>query len=258
MPNNNGKFDLIVHEYDNLEMLVPHTLLFTGKTTRNMVNICTGEDNLLQLNALAVSLDNGNLIRLRSKDNLSTIKAEIVSVNSIGCNRLIPSHELMEYNWTLIDKQAVTELGLVTKQCPVIWFLLDSFVIKTDTTRTSSIILGELFDIGLRFMDCISKYRNVHDLTVVTDMIRILRIDKKNDYSLEIRKGRDYIPHRVYLSKTAFQILKEYITNFPEVVKYITRNLKKFSDRENVPRDHRVKQLYPNLNNNRSAGRDED
>ena len=128
-------------------------------------------------------------------------------------------------------------------------------MIRTDTTRTSSIILGELFDIGLRFMDCMSKYRNVHDLTVVTDMIRILRIDRKNDFSLEIRKGKDYLSHRVYLSKEAVKILKDYIASFPEVIKYITRNLRKFSDRNNVPRDHRVQHLYPKLNKHKSGRR---
>ena len=42
-----GKYDMIIHEYDNEELLVPHSLLFTNKTTRNMINICTGEKDLL-------------------------------------------------------------------------------------------------------------------------------------------------------------------------------------------------------------------
>lgn len=250
-----GKFDLIIHEYDNEELLVPHSLLFTDKTTRNMINICTGEKDLLKVDSTAISLDNGNLLKTKEIKNVSSAKFEVTSVNNIGCNRIIPSHELMESDWLLVDKQLVLDFGLQPKQCPVIWFLLDSFVIKTDTTRTSSIILGELFDIGLRFMDCMSKYRNVHDLTVVTDMIRIMRIDRKNDYSLEIRKGRDYLSHRVYLSKTAVAIMKDYLKSFPEVVKYITRNLKKFSDRQKVPRDHRVQHLYPELSKHKQGKR---
>lgn len=150
----------------------------------------------------------------------------------------------MDAEWHLVDKQLITDLGLAQKQCPVIWFLLDSLVIKTDTTKTSSIVLGELFDIGLRFMDCLGKHRTIHDLTIVTDMVRILRIDRENDYSLQIRKHKDYLPHRVYLSKTAVDLLKEYIENFPEVVNYLTRNLKKFSDRELVPRDHPVRKIF--------------
>lgn len=150
----------------------------------------------------------------------------------------------MDNEWFLVDRQLVSDLGLGQKQCPVIWFLLDSLVIKTDTTKTSSIVLGELFDIGLRFMDCLGKHRNVHDLTIVTDMVRILRIDRENDYSLQIRKNKDYLPHRVYLSKTAVDILREYLENFPEVVNYLVRNLKKFADKEKVPRDHPVRKIF--------------
>ena len=124
----------------------------------------------------------------------------------------------MDSEWHLVDRQLVTELGLGQKQCAVIWFLLDSLVIKTDTTKTSSIVLGELFDIGLRFMDCLGKHRTIHDLTVVTDMVRIFRIDRENDYSLQIRKHRDYLPHRVYLSNTA--ALTTAIINYHSKINY--------------------------------------
>ena len=39
------------------------------------------------------------------------------------------------------------------------------------------------------------------------------------------------------------------------MIKYITRNLRKFSDRNNVPRDHRVQHLYPKLNKHKSGRR---
>lgn len=87
----------------------------------------------------------------------------------------------------------------------MIWLLIDSFVIKTDSSKSSSLVLGELFDIGLKYMDCLR--RSNHDMEIVTDLVRAIRVNREDDFTLEMRKGKDYVPYCVYLTPTAKETL---------------------------------------------------
>jgi len=157
---------------------------------------------------------------------------------------LMRPSELTEANWHIVNSKLLKDIGLNNQEYIVVWLLIDSFVTRTDRNKSSSLVLGELFDIGLKFTNCIKK--SVHDLQIVTDMMRMIRMNKEEDFSLMIRKGRKRLPYCVYLSDHAKKILKEYVNKFPQVVRYILKNPKWRTDFEKIPQDHEV-QLMTNL-----------
>lgn len=84
-----GHFNQIVYEYQNEETIVPHTLLFAKKKSKNMVNICNNEKELFQENSIAVELNKGNLVRIRDATELSVVKTEVMKINNLGTNTII-------------------------------------------------------------------------------------------------------------------------------------------------------------------------
>jgi len=84
-----GHFNQIVYEYQNEETIVPHTLLFSKKESKNMVNICNNEKELFQENSIAVELNKGNLVRIRDATELSVVKTEVMKINNLGTNTII-------------------------------------------------------------------------------------------------------------------------------------------------------------------------
>ena len=242
-PNSLNVCDKIVQEYRHETSVFSHSLLFTKKESQNQFNICGRELEMQKKGHLAVDLYTGDLMRTLSFDppGRNYMRAALIKKNEIGIEKVMPTQRLLEKEWHQVNGQFLNEMGLKGhKEINVVWMLIDSFVVRTDPSKTSALVIGEYFDIGLRFVDILK--RNFLDLTVVTDLARAVRTNRVTDYTLQVKKRHDQIPYYIYLSTEAKEMLKNYISTFPELKKYILKSNKDwFQNLSRLPKDHDVR-----------------
>ena len=83
---------------------------------------------------------------------------------------MVTPADLLEDQWTLVDENFLKELGLKPHELMILYVLMDSVIIKTDQTKTSSLILGGMFDIGLRYFKALSTVES--KLLLVIDLVK--------------------------------------------------------------------------------------
>lgn len=96
-----------------------------------------------------INLINGDLCQI--VDSMGTsdeIKVRVMETNILGVKRFAPDTELFQNNWNKIDKNFLLDIGLNGTEAYILYQIIDSFLIKTDTNQSSSMILGEFFDVG--------------------------------------------------------------------------------------------------------------
>jgi hypothetical protein len=128
------------------------------------------ESEFFQKGSLSLSLDNGDLLRIREVLDEFTVVGDVVKPNCHSTRDLVDPRSIIEDRWEKIDKHTLRSIGLIEEQVDILFALMDSFVIKTDASQPSSLILGEKFDIGLRIFKALGV--NEHKLQVVTDLVR--------------------------------------------------------------------------------------
>ena len=72
----------------------------------------------------------------------NTIFGDITKPNNNSSSEVFDAYELLEDNWKTINESLLSELNLGRDEVLILYGLIDSFVIQTDSSKTSSLILG--------------------------------------------------------------------------------------------------------------------
>ena len=166
----------IIYEFDHVDEIFPHGLLvpFTKEESlsyNTQFRFPLNEEDLFKPKFAGLSLENGDMFDISSKPGTETsINVNVYHACPYPPKDLFNTKELLEDQWRLIDSQMLKELGLADNQVLILFGIMDSFVIKTDSSKTSSLILGGLFDIGLRIIKALDQTEN--RLMIVTDLVR--------------------------------------------------------------------------------------
>jgi len=157
-----------------------------------------------------------------------------IEKNIIGYKRYEQYHQLSEEKWQKVDGPFLKDIGLNEKEAYILFTIIDSFQIKTDVNRSSSLILGEFFDIGLQFF----RIRNnrVEDTVFVPDIVMLSRHrDYINlntgfndrdvesiDFCVKQQKyDQTWIYYDVWLIPKAKEVIVAYIKEFPNIIDYL-------------------------------------
>ncbi len=221
----------IIYEFDYVRDLYPHGLLmpFNLEESDKLVkqfHYPTKESELFAYGTDCVSLYNGDLFTISKKPPTDTsVFGNVYKPNHNQSKEVFNGSELLEEDWRLINESVLKELGLEYNQAFVLYHLIDSCIIRTDASKTSSLILGQLFDIGLRFVKFIGQPES--RFMVVTDLVKMLRARQGSDTALPVKKGGDYIYYDLYISPKGLSVVKEFFAKFPEIVNFMKDVAKK-------------------------------
>ena len=168
----------IIYEFEHVPDIIPTGMLqafsleeFKAQDTEYKFPI--NENELFKPNTRIVSLFNGDFLKISNpqpKNDPINIYGDIIKPNNNLSKEVVTAADLLEDRWTLVDQAFLKILGLELKEQLVLYGLLDSFVIRTDQTKTSSLILGQLFDIGLKFFKALGM--NESKVLIVIDLIK--------------------------------------------------------------------------------------
>lgn len=159
-PNSLNVCDSIVQEFRHESLVYPHSLLFRSKDSRNQLNVCSRESEIQREGQLAINLKTGDLIKTKSFESPGKAFSKGIKIreNIIGTSQVIQSKDLLQTEWNVINRKFLEDLGLkAPEEINVVWMLIDSFVVRTDPSKTSALVIGEYFDIGLKFVDIIKR-----------------------------------------------------------------------------------------------------
>ncbi len=118
-------------------------------------------------NSLAINLSTGSLYHITEKVGDNFISG-IVRKNNFITNIQVSNISEKE-NLYLISMSLLEKLNLDSNSLDVIWLVMDSIKVMTDPSEHNALILGDVYDIGLNFMNIINK--EVDRWTTVSDMI---------------------------------------------------------------------------------------
>lgn len=166
----------VVYEYDYVQEVYPHGLLVpfdlkVYEECQTQLKFPKNEDELFKSGNSAVNLYNGDIftIKDKSKSNI-TVSGVITKPNPNPSRQVIEQRKLLDQHWRLIDNSFLKELGLKESEILVLYGIMDSFVIRTDSSKTSSLILGQMFDIGLRMFKALGMFES--KLQIVADLVK--------------------------------------------------------------------------------------
>lgn len=74
----------------------------------------------------------------------------------------------------LLTEKLLNQLGLKSEERIILWLILDKLEIDTCKSEHNSLILGDVYDIGLNFMNIIN--RKVENWKIVNDLLRVQRL----------------------------------------------------------------------------------
>lgn len=169
----------ILYEMDHVHEIYPTSMLqpfsqevFSKQDTE--FKFPRTEADIFKLNIPFVNLFNGDFLTVsdpQPMDDGINIYGDMLRPNNYTSKDIASPEELLEDKWTLIDDAYLKSLGLNgEKDALVLYTLMDSFVVKTDPEMTSSLVLGQLFDIGLKFFKALSSWES--KLLVVIDLVK--------------------------------------------------------------------------------------
>lgn len=169
----NGK---IIYEFDHVQDILPHGILIafdmnTSKEYETQFSYPVSENDLFKPKRIGLNLNNGDLVQL-TKDNVTqtSVFADIIDPCPYPPKDLFEPRDLLEDRWRLVDRSFLSELNIKESDVLILFGIMDSLVIKTDQSKTSSLVLGPMFDIGLRIFKAIDQ--NEHRTMMVTDLVR--------------------------------------------------------------------------------------
>ena len=165
----------IVYEFDNVDEIYPHGMLIQfSKDIKNKMEtqftFPISEEDIFKQGLQGVNLFNGDIFNIKKSDSEQTILVDVVKPNPYSSKATAEAKLLVESNWKLITDSTLKELGLQSGEALILYGLMDSLVIKTDTNKTSSIILGGMFDIGLRLIKALEQMES--RVMTVTDFVK--------------------------------------------------------------------------------------
>lgn len=168
----NGK---IIYEFGHVDEILPHGLLTpfdmkASKEYETQFSFPVSENDLFKPDLIGLDLNNGNLVKLTNKMNQTSIFVDVIKQCQYPPKDLFETRDLLEDRWRLIDSNFLNELNIREKDALILFGIMDSFVIRTDQSKTSSLILGPMFDIGLRLFKALDQ--NEHRMMMVTDLVR--------------------------------------------------------------------------------------
>ena len=137
--------------------------------------------NLIKLakdtRALFQSVDRGESFSSLPRVKQFQIVKENMLTNNLNVNHA--NHQMFD-----LSASTLQSVGLQRDQAWVVWVICNQLVIFCDRSKTSSLILGTKFDVGLNFMKILNQ--KVNDFRVVNDMAslfleRTLRLNSVRD-----------------------------------------------------------------------------
>jgi 5'-3' exonuclease len=168
----------VVYEFEQVPYIIPQGLLmpFSINLTNKydtQFKFPVNESQLFQPGMPLVSLFNGDFLIIsdpQPKNDPINIYGDIIKPNNNLSKEVVTAADLLEDRWDVVDAPTLKEFGLDASQILVLYGILDSMVIKTDLSKTSSLILGSLFDIGLKFYNALGVYES--KVLIVIDLVR--------------------------------------------------------------------------------------
>ena len=218
----------ITYSYKNVDLLFPHVLLSqTGHTKKSLMNANQAIFQVYQPGSTAIDLRNGDMVKI-TQPMLSeeTIKVKLLNRNVIGTKKVGSNVELCNEVWLRIDENFLEDVGLTPNEAYILHTIIDSFQIKTDINKSSSLILGEFFDIGLQFF----RIRNnkVEDTVFVPDIVMLSRHREYGpnldnlDYCIRQQKyDGNFVYYDIWVIPKAKDTIVEYIKEFPDIIDYL-------------------------------------
>lgn len=166
----------LIYDFDYVQEIYPHGLLFpfdmkTYQGLQTQLRFPKHEDELFRPGNTAVNLYNGDVFTIKetSKSNI-TVSGVVTKPNQYPSRQVVEQKKLLDQHWRLIDKSFLKELGLQESEILVLYGIMDSVVIRTDSSKTSSLILGQMFDIGLRMFKALGVVES--KLQIVVDLVK--------------------------------------------------------------------------------------
>lgn len=166
----------IIYEFGHVDEILPHSMLipFTleeMKKYETQFSFPINENDLFKPGSIALNLNNGDLVRISNRPvTINNAFADTVKLCPYNTRDLFEPKELVENQWKLLDTNLLREIGVQEKEVLIVFGIMDSLVIKTDQSKTSSLILGGMFDIGLRLFKALDQ--SDHRLMLVTDLVK--------------------------------------------------------------------------------------
>lgn len=221
-------------------MLFPDCLLSQQPNPKcSLVNINQGVFQVYKKGAHAVDLKTGDVVQITNVNIASdNIKVAMVNKNILGCERQKNYEDLATNDWEKVDERFLKDVNLRPEEAYILYAIIDSLQIKTDINKSSSLVLGEFFDIGLQFF----RIRNnkVEDTLFVPDIVMLSRHksytqrgqnapNENNDDDIDelefcIRQekyDRNMIYYDVWIVPKAKGQIKMYIKAFPEIIDFL-------------------------------------
>jgi hypothetical protein len=237
----------LLFEYSGEGEIIPHGLLVpmdTSQPLSTLMKFPFSENDLFKLDSHFVNLKSGDLMKIDAVTTKDTNNVSGVTVkkNCFGTKEIVPAVELLEDKWILINDSFMKELGLYAEDTLILFTILDSFIIRTDRKKTSVLVLGEYFDIGLRFFKLLNTSEN--RFQIVTDLVKLERVKHFGKTSYIVRKrgyngGDQQIAYDVYVSPQGKQVILDYFNKFPEVINYMKYNVEQW-EKKGTPKSHDV------------------
>ena len=116
-------------------------------------------------------------VDLRSGDRIEVVEFDEHRPDSVKIKRvtktrtdLLPIRDLMETEWLPVDATLCGELDLSPDQIMTLYIVMDSFQAKLDSRKSTSLHLGSIIDVGLRFISAVGTL--LMNLEVVPDLVR--------------------------------------------------------------------------------------
>lgn len=226
----------IIYEFGHVKQIYPESLLipFSNEKLKKLkpqLQFHRNTNEMLKPGALGVSLYNGDLIRLSDKPQTDlSVFADVIKPMVNQSKQMVFSKDLMETDWKHVNEAMLEEFGIPAQECDVLYTLLDSFIVRTDRSKTTSLVLGEFFDVGLRF---IKTEKERTDINAISDLVRVER-RRPNDPTEKtsfLKRGygsKDTHAYDMFFSPTAYSVVKEFLSKFPELIEYVRKRLKSF------------------------------
>ena len=166
----------IIYEFNHVDEILPHGLLTPFSIEASLAydtqfRFPLLEKDIFKPKFTGVNLENGDLFEISSKQpTATTIYADVHKICPYPPKSLMEPRDLLEDRWILVDDSLLRSIGLQIKEILILFGVMDSLVIKTDSSKTSSLILGGLFDVGLRIIKALDQTEN--RTMIVTDLVR--------------------------------------------------------------------------------------
>jgi hypothetical protein len=199
------------------------------------------EDEMFKPGYRCVNLETGDLCQVLEDSDETHLTVAVLSANSMQKPAEAEWLGLVDKAWIKVDKGFLAEVGVQEEEVLALYAIMDSFVVNVEQTKTSAMVLGGGFDIGLQMMRAINTLEA--DLQVVANLVRLVKREQKSNYSLLVRGDKyssELTPYDVYVSPKAKNIIKEYVSRFEDIFGYLKGDVCFYIDRYALPAQHDV------------------